>query len=466
MTPATLAPLPPAVTPMPVPMAPQRPVAREPSYRWCFLLGLGGMTFVRLIGYMAFTEVYFLLTAPWRLGKHLRLITHGVGGTFTALWIGWVLVALASDLWNDVPFELMARGVSRAFFTGLAILSVFLVCVYSWKRFDYMLLGIPFSMVISLFVFKPGQQDIYDFGMQDALQFQTSLNYILTAAILAGATIFYRRTPRVVILTLFAAGPLYIMMGSRAMGGIFIAAALTTLLVRALGEARRAGVRKVAWWRLVVLSACGVGITIGTARFYEYLATRQLLDEKQVKKYEKESQAEGGVFFGSRGVYILTGLLAWWDRPILGHGSWPEDSNGYYRQAADILKVPGTEYRYAPVKGVAVRNMLPIHSVLVSALAEHGPLAMLFFLYLTYLNFAAVRIVPSMLPEYTATFSIFVWLNAWNLVASPQSHRIPTAMSFGFLMLAHHWAAAMSQRKTGNQQIASPSIADRPLRHV
>ena len=207
MTPATLAPLPPAVAPLPVPMAPQRPVAREPSYRWCFLLGLGGMTFVRLIGYMAFTEVYFLITAPWRFGKHLRLITHGVGGTVMALWIGWVVVAFASDLWNNVQFELMARGVSRAFFTGLAMLSVFLICVHSWKRFDHIILGIPFSMIISLFAFKPGQQDIYEAGLEEALRFQTSLNYVLTAAIVAATTFLYRTRPWLVIAGLFAAGP-------------------------------------------------------------------------------------------------------------------------------------------------------------------------------------------------------------------------------------------------------------------
>ena len=447
MTPATLAPLSPAVAPLPVPMAPQRPVAREPSYRWCFLLGLGGMTFVRLIGYMAFTEVYFLLTAPWRFGKHLRLITHGVGGTVMALWIGWVVVAFASDLWNNVQFELMARGVSRAFFTGLAMLSVFLICVHSWKRFDYIVLGIPFSMIISLFAFKPGQQDIYEAGLEEALRFQTSLNYVLTAAIVAATTFLYRTRPWLVIAGLFAAGPFYIVMGSRAMGAIFIASGLTTLFFRVLGHAKRFGIRKVSWWRLLLFGACGLGLTIGVARTYDYLASRELLDETQVRKYQRESQAEGGVFFGSRGIYILTGLLAWWDRPLLGHGSWPEDTNGYYPRAAEILHVPASDYEHARVRGVAVRNMLPIHSVLVSALAEHGPVAFMFFAYLAYLNIIAVRLVPSILPQYTATFSIFLWLNAWNLLASPQGHRVPTALAFAFPIIVRHYSSSVASQK-------------------
>jgi len=457
MTPTTLAPLPSSLPrpAEPLPLPAQRRVVREPSYRWCFLLGLGGMTFVRLIGYMAFTEVYFLVTAPWRFGKHLRLITRGVGGTVMALWIGWVLVALVSDLWNDVPFQLLARGVSRAFFTGLAMLSVFLVCVHSWKRFDCMLLGIPFSMIISLFIFKPGQQDIYEWGLEDSLQFQTSLNYILTAAIIAATAFLYRSRPWLVMAGMFAAGPLYIVMGSRATGAIFIAAGLTTVFFRVLGDARRLKLRKVGWWRVLLLGACGLGLTLGVARTYDYLASRELLDEKQVRKYQRESQAEGGVFFGSRGVYILTGLLAWWDRPILGHGSWPEDTNGYYLTAADMLGVPASDYRYAPVKGVAVRNMLPIHSVLVSALAEHGPLALLFFLYLAYLNVTALRIVPTQLPQYTATFAIFLWMNAWNLLASPQSHRIPTALSFGFFLLVRHWQDVGGQRRLDPTQAAS-----------
>lgn len=445
MTPTTLSPLPPAVAPLAVPMAPQRPVATEPSYRWCFLLGLGGMTFVRLIGYLAFTEAYFLITAPWRFGKHLRLITHGVGGTFTALWIGWVLVALTSDLSNDVPFELMARGVSRAFFTGLAILSVFLVCVYSWKRFDYMLLGIPISMVISLFVFKPGQQDIYEHDFADALKFQTSLNYILTAVIIAFATITYRKRPWLVIAGLFAAGPTYILMGSRAMGAIFVAAGLTTMVTRMLVSRRLRTDKRVTWWRLTVFAVAAVSLLITISTTYEYLASRELLDERQVEKYQRESQAEGGVFFGSRGVYILTGLMAWWDKPILGHGSWPQDENGYYRRAVEMLNVAAGDYRYAPVKGVAVRRMLPIHSVLISALAEHGPIAFLFFAYLGFLTFAAIRVVPVMLPQYTALYSILLWLNTWNLIASPQGHRVPSALAFCFPLLVRFYALSKAK---------------------
>lgn len=450
MTPTTLAPLPSPLPwpPVPLPLPPQRRAIREPSYRWCFLLGLGGMTFVRLIGYMAFTEVYFFITAPWQFGRHFRLITHGVGGTVMALWIGWVLVALASDLWNDVQFELMARGVSRALFTGLAILSVFVICVPSWKRFDYVVLGIPFSMIISLFAFKPGQQDIYETGLEESFRFQTSLNYVLTAAIVAATTFFYGSRPWVVIVSLFVAGPLYIAMGSRAMGAIFIAAGLTTLFFRLLGDAKRPKIRKVPWWRFVLFGACGLGLILGGARTYDYLASEELLDEKQVAKYQRESQAEGGVFFGSRGIYILTGLLAWWDRPILGHGSWPEDNDNYYPRAAEILNVPAADYQHADVKGMAVRKMLPIHSVLVSALAEHGPIAFLFFAYLAYLNIRAVRLVPSILPQYTATFAIFLWMNAWNLLASPQGHRVPTALAFAFPVLVCHYSASLGAHKT------------------
>lgn len=458
MTPTTLAPLSASIARPadPLPMTPQRRVAREPSYRWCFLLGLGGMTFVRLIGYMAFTEVYFLATAPWRFGKHLRLITRGVGGTFATLWICWVLVAITSDLWNDVPFQLMARGVSRAFFTGLAMLSVFVICSPSAKRYDYMVLGIPFSMVISLFIFKPGQQDVYDWDLEDALQFQTSLNYVLTAAIIAAATWFYETRPRLVILMLLTASPIYIVMGSRSPGAIFLAAGVTTVVLRMLGVARKSRLKKVGWAKLALLAVCAVTVTVAITNTYEYLAERRLLDEKQLKKYERESRAEGGVFFGSRGVYILTGLLAWRDQPILGHGSWPEDNNGYYRQAAEMLNMPFEAYRYAPIGGVAVRNMLPIHSVLVSALAEHGPLAFMFFAYLAYLNVSALRIVPTLFPKYTAVYSIYLWLNTWNLIASPQSHRVPTGLSFGFLLLVHYWAWTARVRP-GRETIPTPT---------
>ena len=440
------------------------------SSRWCFLLGLGGMTFIRLIGYLAFTEVYLLVTAVWRFGRYLPLITTGAAGMFSLLWVGWTLAAVSSDLWNNVLFELLARGVSRAVLTGIATLSIFIICYPSMKRLEWILVGLPVSMVISLFYFRPGQADFYASTAEDLLKFDTSLNYIVTAVTIAAAACLYERFAWPVIGGLFALGPTYVLLGSRSIGGIMLLAGLTTLAFRML-QTRRSRQLKVGFGRLLIMGLVAAAGLVTFKYGYEYAAENRLLSEKDLRKYDREKQTTTGIFMSSRGVYIVTGFLAWQDRPFLGHGSWPEDSAGYYSRAAGIVGRPVKETRLV-VRGQRVRTLLPVHSQLFGALVEHGVLAFAFFAYMTWLVLWSITFVPSLLPRYTALFAVLYWMNLWNFVASPQSHRIPTAAQWAFFLLAYAYRAARKQQLIGSHRIRNPALehlstdAHEPFRRV
>jgi hypothetical protein len=440
------------------------------SSRWCFLLGLGGMTFIRLIGYLAFTEVYFLATAMWRFGRYLPLITTGAAGMFSLLWVGWTLAAVSSDLWNNVLFELLARGVSRALLTGIATLSIFIICYPSMRRLEWILVGLPVSMVISLFYFRPGQSEFYASTVEDMLKFETSLNYIVTAATIAAAACLYERFPWRVITGLFALGPTYVLLGSRSTGGIMLLAGLTTMAFRML-QTRRSSQLKVGLGRLVMMGFVAVAGIAALKAGYEYAAENRLLSEKDLRKYDQEKQTSTGIFMSSRGVYVVTGFLAWRDRPFLGHGSWPEDTEGYYSRAAEIVGRPEEESRLV-VRGQRVRTLLPVHSQLFGALVEHGVLAFALFAYMTWLVLWSITFVPSLLPRYTALFAVLYWMSLWNFVASPQGHRIPTAATWAFFLLAYAYRAARKQQLIGSRRVRNPALehlstdAHEPFRSV
>lgn len=400
------------------------------------------MTFVRLIGYLAFTEIYFLVTAPWRFGRFLPLIIRGAAGGFLVLWIGWMLAAVASDLSNHVLFELLARGVSRAVLTGIATLSIFIICYPSMKRLEMLLVGLPFSMIISLFYFRPGQMDTFGATFDDLFKFETSVNYILTATIIAACALFYERFPWVVIGGLLACAPLYILLGSRSMGGVLFLAAVTAFAFRLL-QARRSGRIKVGFGRLALIASIAIAGLVSLKTGYEYAAENRLLSEKQLRKYDSEKQAKGGVFVGSRGIFILTGLLAWMDKPLLGHGSWPTDEVGYFNQAAELVERRTGEARVQKIGGKTIRRLLPVHSQLFGALVEHGVVAFAFFAYMAWLVLWSITFVPVIMPRYTALFAVLYWVNLWNFVASPQTHRIPMTAGWAFFLLAYAYRAAM-----------------------
>jgi hypothetical protein len=446
------------------------PATTQVSSRWCFLLGLGGMTFLKLIGYLAFTEVYFLATAVWRFGRYLPLITTGAAGMFSLLWIGWMLAAISSDLSNNVLFELLARGLSRAALTGIATLSIFIICYPSMKRLEWLLLGLPLSMTVSLFYFRPGQADTFATTVEDILKFETSINYIVTAATIAIAGCLYERFPRAVIGGLLALGPTYLVLGSRSSGGVMFLAALTTLAFRMV-QKRNGGRTRVGFDRLLIVGLVAAVGLLALKYGYEYAAENELLAEKHIKKYREQKEVEGGIFMSSRGVYMLTGFLAWQDKPLLGHGSWPEDSGGYYSRAAEIIGRAKKETRLT-VQGKAVRPLLPVHSQLFGSLVEHGVLAFVFFAYMTWLVLWSITFVPALMPRYTALFAVLYWMNLWNFVASPQTHRIPTAAGWAFFLLAYAYLAASKRSLRTHSRGRSAAIedhsatADNPLRRV
>jgi hypothetical protein len=356
-----------------------------------------------------------------------------------------MLAAVASDLTNHVLFELLARGVSRAVLTGIATLSIFIICYPSMKRLEMLLLGLPFSMIISLFYFRPGQVDTFGSSFEDLFKFDTSVNYIVTATIVAASALFYERFPWVIIGGLLACAPAYIMLGSRSMGGVLFLAAVTAFAFRLL-EARRAGRIKGGLGRLALIASITIAGLVSLKTGYEYAAENRLLSEKQLRKYDSEKQTKGGVFVGSRGVFILTGLLAWMDKPLLGHGSWPADEVGYYNQAAELVERRGGEARVHKIGGKTIRRLLPVHSQVFGALVEHGVIAFAFFAYMTWLVLWSITFVPAILPRYTALFAVLYWLNLWNFVASPQGHRIPMAAGWAFFLLAYAYRSAMKKQ--------------------
>ena len=145
-------------------------------------------------------------------------------------------------------------------------------------------------------------------------------------------------------------------------------------------------------------------------------------------------------------MFILTGVLAWMDKPVLGHGSWPADDAGYYSRAAEIVERRSTEARVQKIGGKTIRRLLPVHSQLFGALVEHGLIAFAFFAYMTWLVLWSITFVPAILPRYTALFAVLYWVNLWNFVASPQTHRIPMAAGWAFFLLAYAYRAALKKQ--------------------
>jgi hypothetical protein len=401
-----------------------------------FLTGLGSQLFVRLIGYLAFTEVFFLVTAPLKLRSLLAAASRTPSTTiFTILWVLWVIGSVTADLVNGSPFDILARGVSRSLFLGLDVLCLLAL----WRKpekMEYFLLAYPVSLFASRFVFTSGAEEWLGADTTDFSQWKANTSYLIVGVLYAFVACLCRRAPLLVAAVTAATGVFFTAMGSRSYGLTQFLAAV--LMIAFPGGGARAGADMVA----VVRKRRGLaykiagGIVLGVLTVYAAgqaykAATRAgLLGEKELNKLEDQDRTKGGVLVGGRFGFFV-GLWAACHKPIIGHGSWPLDVYGYTGEVVDMFEIDTKDARLMTKK----LYWIPCHSAIVGGWVEHGVFGLLFWLFVIYvlcINFPRAAVV---FPAYAGLYALIFSDMIWHVLFSPAGHRVILAAKIVSMLL-------------------------------
>jgi len=230
--------------------------------------------------------------------------------------------------------------------------------------------------------------------------------------------VLYRRSHLLAYLTYVATGSLHFILGARSAGGMLLAGAASCILKNAFysertSQSRRLRLASVA--ALVSIAAVGVGLFKG----YEWAASTGKLGDVEQKRYVEQAGHELGVMGTGRGVFVYSAWLAFRDSPIIGHGSWPLDKEGYLLKACERfnIKAPADYY----TKGYPV---IPSHSHIMSAAMEHGIAGFIFYAYALMLCGRAL-IAPIRDSSTMQLWVLSVGLGmVWNTLFSPISYRM------------------------------------------
>ena len=399
------------------------------TWGWHFAQGTACGLYVKIIGSLSLLEVYLLATLPARLGQFVRCAsTRGVV-LFTILWIGWIAGAVMADLVNGTQWSLAARGIARAFFAGFVTLCLIPIWMRSPRAFEAFLAGSPVAQVIGLKYFRSGTYNTGDgTAMIDAsvLGWDSFGNYVATAAVAFLIARHWRRHPWACAGLALGLGAVNIALGSRAAGITQIAAG-AVMPIFILQPHFEAG-----WWsrigrlgpgRLLVAAVIGVAALAVTTKSYSHLARSGVLGEKAKIKYEAQISVKGGIIAGGRSEFLI-GLAAVLDKPLTGHGSWPEDTIGYAERASERF---GVEIR-EPKTPKNFRKFIKAHSAIVGAWVDHGILAAVFWLYVFYLVATNFWRVTQYLPDYTGVVIFNCCGFFWHFFFSPIQSRGYTAI--------------------------------------
>jgi len=402
------------------------------SWAWWFTQGVGSGLFVQVIGSLSLLEIYQVVTFPFRARQFITLAFSRGVALFTVLWVGWIFGAVIADVVNGSNWSLAARGFARAFFAGFVTLCLLSSWLQRPRAFEAFLAGVPLALLIGLKYFRSGTYNAGDgTTMIDASQlgWETWGNYFAAAIAAFLIARFWRSHPWGCIVLAAVLGATNIALGSRSAGvtQLLAAAILPLFILRPHIRAVRSkiGRKRMTALRMAMTAFLGAVAIILVTIAYSELARSGALGDKAKAKHDAQSAAKGGILVGGR-AEVLIGLAAVLDKPITGHGSWPEDTGCYAARASEQF---GIEIRDTPVpKHSNVRKFIKAHSAIVSAWLDHGILGAIFWVYVFYLVATNLWRVTQFLPEYTGIVVFNCCGFFWAFFFSPIQSRAYTAI--------------------------------------
>ena len=427
---------------------------------WLFLLGLFSETQIHVVGSIGISELIVYVLAPLVFMQDYHMLKHDKFMPAILLAMSAMLGCVIACWHNSTPLPAALRGFATAY-------SVFAVPVvlHSLLRnnimgFRWMLLGIAFSGIITIFGFYNSTELAKNAGVASD-----------TMSDLMGGEVFWLShfgawpvlpvqgwylatpTPYAIIAPLIITG--YTLIVSASGRSAIMTALLSSALIFIGGKSRR---RLAMMQRnIVFILIFGIVLLGIVASFYKYAGRVGLLNEKAQQKYEyqmKRAVAEKGfhplkMLMAGR-VEFFVGLYECIKSPIVGYGPWaldtegiyedflrkygsPEDYDNYAREQAYLSKVFQTR-RYGLISG---------HSQILQFWLAYGILGLPYWLYAVYLVCQFFKRYLSFLPQFYGFFVVFSMSFLWDVFFSPFSKRMEYGLFITVLLLIR--ASAMGR---------------------
>jgi hypothetical protein len=148
-----------------------------------FLLGVAGIYSVNLIGAIPGCELLLLAMLPVLiLEKGSRAFDRQYLYFYMAVG-GWLLGTLIADEYNDIWWQLRAKGVARVVFFAIDFIGLAILLNNRTRRFIIFIMSLGAVLLI-------GSRE---FATDFSLQWKFGLSHATTIACLLGSTYFYTR---------------------------------------------------------------------------------------------------------------------------------------------------------------------------------------------------------------------------------------------------------------------------------
>lgn len=420
---------------------------------WMFFLGLFIRTQVHLIGYIGLSELVVVFVAPLIFVNNYAAMKRDGMMPIMNLAVMAIVGCVLSSLINGSGFACFIRGFAQTYTTWAALVVGYYLLKGNLMSYRWFVLGGFLSGILSIYIMQGASATMggVDRTGEEAVEaVKTGVLFWknrIFPVINLPVSMFYLQCPYLysVIAPMVYAG-LSLLFSEGSGRGSFVVSMMSCILILLGGRKGRwlIKIKRNIWLILVI----GV-IALGGIKFaYSWAAETGRLGEKAVRKYRDQTQRGTDILsiLISGRTDFFVGLYACLQKPIVGHGPWPQDTEGY---RVYFLTKYGTEEEIKNAIEFSLRyseRTIPAHSHLVGYWLEYGILGLPFWLYVLWLMFRYFRQDVDIVPGLYGLLALGIPGVIWGILFSPYSSRVGIPIMISALVLIHAQALRLKQK--------------------
>lgn len=414
-----------------------------------FLIGLGSQTEIQFVGSIGISELILFLTGPFVFFLDYRQLRADGFMPFVWLSILTCVGCVLSSVINHTHWVLLLKGLASPYSVFVATIVFHRLLRKDFSALKWFVFGVFISSIVSIFVF---QQATYTVHGGEFLEGSEATNAVvsnplfwssrISSLLMLPINMWYVSTPYIYSASMpFVAAVIKILFSASSGRSAALCSFLAGFYIAIAGKSVRR-MRRVGRNFLLVLVGLFALLMIGK-QVYVYAAKNNYLGEKARDKYYKQTQGSSSILkiiMGGR-LEFFTALRACLDRPIVGFGSKPRDTKGYYEE---MLRKYGNEADYdfyvrlkmsRAERGIEIHT-IPSHSHLASFWLQYGIVGLIFWLYvlgsfLRYFTRYAYGI-----PQWYGFCVLGITNFIWDIFFSPFGGRISIAVLMSCILFA------------------------------
>ena len=370
-------------------------------------IGLTATSTVHFVGELPFSEVILLALLPIILAIHGRRVLKPEFKTLFFLLGLWLFGQVVSDIYRHTATLDWVRGDAGIIFFGLDLLGLAVLLTKNERRKVIFLAGTAIGSIL-VTAFNPSE-----FAQEQPWKFGYALGVI--PLVLLISCFFYARRGYLIagLLILGIAGVNLLENFRSPVGQLLVVIPLVFPVIPERFGKLRILPRSRGAVRVAVLLGLSLGAVWLAESLVDFATSAGLISEEARAKNEAEKK--GGSLLGGR-PEIQVSSQAVLDSPIIGYGSWPQDSK-YVEMLFDIEVEKGVLNR-SDVEELS-SDLIPSHSHLMGAWVWAGILGATFWFYILWLTARATVRLAILRPPLAPLYAWLVTGMFWQIMFSP-----------------------------------------------